>query len=808
MAAIAGAVALLIAGLAVVASAGGQRGPSARAECGGLGVAADYSVFLRDSYTASNTQLEGRLAVGGSANVSNWAAGVAESADSGRLDVIVGGALTASNAQLPNGSGIYGSSLTGSLPTPNGTLTRADPPFSIADEMTEQEVRSDALGQLTPNGTISGPTYGAMELIGTDAERNVFTIDATTLQSAQRILIRVPTGATTIVNVTGSTYSTAEDVQTVSVEFWDGGGYQQLGDHPSAELNALRDATLWNFPQATTVQIGPGLAWQGSVLAPFADVRLEGNTQLYGQVIGRSLTGGGTVRDHHFAGCLPPEEVTPEARPLVLTSLCVDPIADTVAMRLRNTRDSARTVHWEDRLSAQEGDFTVAAQHDHLFTVQEGSRSHDIVATSEGATAREQTTTTECEGTIRLRKLVTGAAAPSSGTWTVHVSGDSGYSRDVRLPLGRTVDLTVPGQVLDGDVAIGVLPGGYRYTITEPDPKGAATTTVDQAPVTIHNGDLERVNVVNDYPATTPVEPPTVEPPTREPNVLPIGPVVPPGTPPTPSGPGIVVVSSGTDLAITERIVPGVVRRNGRVAVRVRVRNVSDVPAVGAVAREVAQLDPNNPNALARVLSISGGTGSSGRSTRAITGRDCTRRRPIRCKLGTLAPGQTVIVNATAQIYAARPLRSVVMVSSTTPDVNASNNFDNAHLRVVLPRPRVAAAISAPRVVHVGDRVTYRVSAIGTGRQGARFVRFCHRPLPGLLVSSAPGAFRRGGRLCRDVRRLRPGQRASFLVHVVPAARSAGRSFRLDATARAPGAPSSRASIPMRVLARTYGGRG
>jgi len=802
--AIAGAVVLLLAGLAFAATAGGQRRTGTRDSCEGLGGAADYSVFVREDYAAVNTQLEGRLAAGGNVNVSNWAVGVAGSPDPGRLDMVVGGDLTVGgNAQIPNGSATYGGSLSGSLPSPNGTVTRADPPFSFDDEMTAQEVRSDALGQLSANGTISGPTYGAIELVGSDPDRNVFTLDATTLQTAQRILIRVPPGSTTVINVTGSTYGSAVDVQLVSVEFWDGAGYQQLGDDPGAEMNALRDATLWNFPQATAVQIGPGVAWQGSVLAPFADVRLESNTQLHWQAIGRSLSGSGTVRDRHFAGCLPPVDPEPEPdEALALDSLCVDPVSDTVAVRVRNDTARARDVHWEDQLSAQEGDFTVGASHDHVFAVEDGSSRHLITARSGNASAVALTTTRACSGTIRLRKLVTGAGAPADGRWVVRVKGDNGFSREVTLIAGRTVDVTVPGQIAEGDVGIGVLPGGYRYVVVETDRQGAATTTIDHVPVTVHDGDVERVTVVNHYERDTPPEP---EPgPDPDPGPLPIDPVEPPGTPDAGDGgtQGIVVGSGGTDLAISERIVPGTVRRDGIVAIVVRIRNISSVAAVGSVARELPQLDPSNLNRNSRIVSLR-------RETRGTSGGGCTNRRPVRCSLGTIAPGQTVTLRAAARIVASDPLRSVVMVSSETPDVNATNNFDSARLRVVEPRPRVAAAISAPRVVHVGDHVAYRVSAIGTGRTGARFVRFCHRPPAGLLVSSAPGAFHaRGGLLCRDVRRLRKGQRASFRVRVVPAARTAGRTLGLRATAQAPGAPSSRASTPMRVLDRAYDGRG
>lgn len=767
----------VVALLLLVAAASGQGGSPAPAACQDLGpVAPDFGVFLRTAYSASNTQLEGRLAVGGSANLSNWAAGTALPPDPARLDAIVGGDLSVANSRLPNGSATYGRTLVGTLPAPNGTVRRAPPPFSIGSAMTELEVRSVALGQIVPTGTVSGPAAGTLTMSGSDPGRNVFTLAATTLQSAQRIEIRVPAGSTALVNVTGSTYSTVQDVQLTSVE-----------------TAAGASRTLWNFPNANALQIGPGVAWQGTVLAPFAGIRLPPRGSVAGQVIGRSLVQAGTIGGR-FDGCVTPP-VRPSA-PLSLTSLCVDPVADTVALRLRNETADARHVEWEDRSSAQQGSFTVGPRHDHVFLVAQGTVPHDVVARAGDATAEARTTTRRCQGTIVLRKVVTGTGAPADGRWRIEVSGGNGVARAVTLAAGGRAALRLPGRIEPGEVPLGVLPGGVQYTVTEPDTQGAASTTIDYAPVTILDGDVERVTIVNDYVARPEPPPPPVPP--GETGVLPIEPVLPPGTPLGRPGPGIVVAPGAADLAIDERIAPSRIVRNGVVAVVVRVRNAGSVAAVGTVAREIPQLDPLNPNRTARVLSVS----SSGGSTA------CSRRRPVRCELGTLQPGQEVVVRVAARVLAAHPLRSVVMVSALTPDTNATNNFDHAHLGVVLPPPRVAAAIAAPRAVRAGAPLSYRVSAIGTGRRGARFVRFCHRPPAGLLVSSAPGAFRRGDLLCRDVPRLGRGQRSSFAVRAVAAASAAGRRLRLGVTALAPGAPPSRTSIPLRVLAGGFGGRG
>ena len=98
---------------------------------------------------------------------------------------------------------------------------------------------------------------------------------------------------------------------------WNGTGYAQYG-YPSSDAAALayRTHLLWNFAEATSVQIGPGLAWEGSVLAPYATVRLTGGAALNGSVIAAAATTGGSAvatELHPYAAappCLPPTGTT------------------------------------------------------------------------------------------------------------------------------------------------------------------------------------------------------------------------------------------------------------------------------------------------------------------------------------------------------------------------------------------------------------------------------------------------------------------------------------------------------------------
>jgi choice-of-anchor A domain-containing protein/uncharacterized repeat protein (TIGR01451 family) len=285
-----------------------------------LGPIDTWSIVVNGDLEQSNTDAEGRVAAGGDVTLHQYGVGSALTADPSRVDLVARGDLTISDAEVHNGSVTYGGTLTGAVSTPNGTVTRAAPQQDFDTLFTAAAARSEYWGSLEPDGTVSGPEYGALSLTGASTALNVFTIAASKLQEAQRILIRVPFGSSTLINVTGAEYTTAQ-YPTVSIEFWNGTSYQQFGNEaPSDELEAMRRSMLWNFPDATLVQIGPNLAWQGSVLAPHAVVNFVANTQLNGTIIAGALVGGGETHLH------PPTEIClPEPPPCPPTPPAPEP---------------------------------------------------------------------------------------------------------------------------------------------------------------------------------------------------------------------------------------------------------------------------------------------------------------------------------------------------------------------------------------------------------------------------------------------------------------------------------------------------
>ena len=142
--------------------------------------------------------------------------------------------------------------------------------------------------------------------------RNVFNLPATTLQAGQGLRIKVPDGSTTLINVRGGSF---QNTFQGGIFMWDEAtGYVQLNvTAPNADLEARRKATLWNFPEASSVTLGPpATAWQGSVLAPRASVQLT-YQHIHGSIVAASISGTGEIGYNPADPCLPESDTVPAA---------------------------------------------------------------------------------------------------------------------------------------------------------------------------------------------------------------------------------------------------------------------------------------------------------------------------------------------------------------------------------------------------------------------------------------------------------------------------------------------------------------
>ena len=749
-----GALVLALIAMAAVWSAVHPASAVSQSDCASLGQAAGFVAFSHQDFNASppgGENITGRIAAAHDVTIEGpGSAGVFVSPAPGDPSptVIAGHdlslGLSGAGGNLSGGVR-YGNTIT---VAPNfivsGGQQQASPGFSFDDEFTSLRSLSASLADedQTPGATVSlNPGSHALELRGTDTGLNVFTVSAAQLTQAAGITITLTkTGATALINVTTDTNLTVAPQ------------YENLTGVDAAHI-------AWNLPLATSFAIGGSVDWQGLVLAPNAQVTMASNGQFHGQVIAATIPAASrTLNKVAYAGCLPPPPpVTPPDESLTLTALCVNANGD-LAMRLRNTGDLARTGNWVDQGGTDFGRFAVPAHHDLFFDV-DNPTSHSVIAATSGATTvTAPGTTAPCQGKITVQ-LVTTGPAPAGATWNVALDAGLGPVHVVSLGSGDDQTVTVAGGYVPGTAPIDEVIGGVAYTVSVADTLGG-TATVSLNPIEILDGQHEIVTVTIAF--AEPGVPPEPEPgpgPGPEVPSVPEQPTLPPGAPQPLPGPPLGSSSVGTDLSITYAITPRRVPVGGVVTAVSTVRNVGITPAVGVVAREVPQYHPAQANSVARVLGVT------------TTRGHCTSRRPIHCSLGTLNPGATVTVRSHARLLVANALRGIVVVSSQTPERNSANNIAIALVTSFAPTPHIAAAIGAPAVVHVGQRVRYRVTVTGGGKAGADSVRLCTRPPATLIAVRAPGTVGYRGARCVTTGHLAAGASLSFAVSGLASAR-------------------------------------
>ena len=315
-----------------------------------LGTANDYNVFVFQTGTleTGGSQIEGRLAVGGEAHTKNYSiASLVPTADAQVPYNVVFGGNGSTNGTTWSGT-IYGSIIsngaTTTIKTPDvrgsvyaikaldlggstgtggtvngnavyGTTFRKDSnvtvtgqtqqatstlPFSFATAESDLRAISTRLKNLAATGTTT-VQYGGITCTGTVAGLNVFNVSITSLNSCNNFTINVPSGATAVINITG-TGSPAMQNFGITLNGTDAG------------------KVLYHFPDATSVGFGTsgGIEVKGSVLAPNAAVNF-GNGQIDGTLVCNSLTATGLFKHVPFTGNLT------SSAPLVLSSLTVSP---------------------------------------------------------------------------------------------------------------------------------------------------------------------------------------------------------------------------------------------------------------------------------------------------------------------------------------------------------------------------------------------------------------------------------------------------------------------------------------------------
>lgn len=264
----------------------------------------DYNLFVLNDMTASHSDVEGALVVGGNATLSRYAVGLKRDQP---YDLVVGGNLSAHDGR------VYGTTVVGGTTSTPETWTTDSPapsgtpvPVDFKAEAQRFFNLSNWIAAASTRGSISDVYNNktVLSLIGAGSGINVFRISS--LKDTRVLKIDAPSDATVLIDIDGVDISFAHmDLQLT-------GGIEKT-------------RVLYNFRNATSLNMSH-IGILGSVLAPNADVvAYEG--VLHGSAVFKSLSGfmdfnSMQFNDALFTGDLPPPaQPVPEPASLALLGL-------------------------------------------------------------------------------------------------------------------------------------------------------------------------------------------------------------------------------------------------------------------------------------------------------------------------------------------------------------------------------------------------------------------------------------------------------------------------------------------------------
>ncbi|MER5497314.1 choice-of-anchor A family protein [Streptomyces sp. NPDC002466] len=305
----------LVLGLTVAPAAQAAPADSAGCATDAFGVAGKYGEFVLGD-DVHTPDAEGAVAVGGNADfrggfsVANELSAAEVDALPGRASLVVRGDLRndKSVTAVMKGNAVVGGEIRDrALEMHAGSVGKNAGLIDFDAEFAKLRAYSTALGEEpATDGTRVTPSGNRLTLEGSNASRNIFKVTTDQLEKAKEVFLKVPAGATAVVNVSGRDYDMAGAGTT---GFFLSGGQDYVLDDKlqSASGGKVRARLLWNFPDARTVTKHSSAAWPGSVLAPNAHLELGSGAPVNGSVWVASLHGTGGAETHHFpfSGCLP-----------------------------------------------------------------------------------------------------------------------------------------------------------------------------------------------------------------------------------------------------------------------------------------------------------------------------------------------------------------------------------------------------------------------------------------------------------------------------------------------------------------------
>jgi choice-of-anchor A domain-containing protein len=257
-----------------------------------LGLAGEFNGFILGNMNATNSDIEGRLAVGGNLILNNYSIGSTLTNSQGnRDDLIAGGSLTITNTRIYNGNARSG--VTATLDNTVGFYSGSDPninngsyipgnPVDFATINKELIQKSAQWGGLLTNQTsITQDESGNLKLTGSNSDINIFSLTSLELAKTKSFWLDIPENAGALINIDGKEVTMTDfgffrTVNGIETPVIDNGGDK-----------AFTQGVLFNLFNATSLNMS-AIAIQGSLLAPNADTYFY-NGQINGNLILGSL---------------------------------------------------------------------------------------------------------------------------------------------------------------------------------------------------------------------------------------------------------------------------------------------------------------------------------------------------------------------------------------------------------------------------------------------------------------------------------------------------------------------------------------
>ncbi|MFW2830542.1 choice-of-anchor A family protein [Sphingomonas sp. ID0503] len=239
----------------------------------------DYNLFVLGDMTASGSDVEGRVAVRGNANLGGYSVGLKAPAGD---NLVVGRNFTAIGGST-SGNVVAGGSINtwsygfGGSKTANATTL----PVDFAAESTRLSNLSTTLKGYSANGSTEYK-WGQLFFTGTSDTLNVFTVTADQMRNSNTFHVNVKNGSQVLFNISGA---------NAAMQY---AGFDLVGVDASKILYNFHDATSLSFS---------GIGVQGSVLATKAAYN-GGYGNVDGQMIVGSFNGPTQINYKLYSGTL------------------------------------------------------------------------------------------------------------------------------------------------------------------------------------------------------------------------------------------------------------------------------------------------------------------------------------------------------------------------------------------------------------------------------------------------------------------------------------------------------------------------